>query len=40
MRDPLEVGVELKGYLDSNASVPNGVLLNKPNSLKEWLNTI
>ena len=40
MRDPLEIGAELKKYLDSKASVPNGILLNKPNSLKEWLNTV
>jgi hypothetical protein len=40
LRDPLEVGIELKHYLDNPVSVPNGVYLNKPNSLKEWLNNI
>lgn len=40
VRDPLEIGIELKGYLDSKPSVPSGILLNKPNGLKNWLNTI
>ena len=40
IRDPLELGIELKEYLDNKASVPKGILLNKPNDLKEWLNTI
>ena len=40
IRDPLELGIELKGYLDSKSSVPNGILLNKPNELRKWLNTI
>ena len=40
LRDPLDVGIELKGYLDTTPSVPVGVSIDKPNSLIEWLNNI
>lgn len=39
-RSPLTIGEELYNYLNSKSSVPNGIYLDKPNSLKEWLNTI
>jgi hypothetical protein len=39
-RDPLEIAKELKCYLDNKPSVPNGIKLDKPNGLKEWLNNI
>lgn len=39
-RDPFIIGKELKEYLDNIHKVPNGISLDKPNSLKEWLNTI
>lgn len=39
-RDPLEIAKELKYYLDHKPSVPIGIELKKPNSLKQWLNKI
>ena len=39
-RHPFEVGKELKYYLDNKPSVPKGILLDKPNDLTEFLNTI
>ena len=40
VRDPLEIGIELKKYLDTKPSVPDGIILTKPNSIVEWLNKI
>lgn len=40
VRDPLEIGIELRNYLDSKQIVPNGISINTPNKLTEWLNTI
>lgn len=39
-RDPLEIAKELKEYLEHKPSVPNGIKIDKPNSLNEWLNNI
>lgn len=39
-RSPLTIGKELNEYLKKTPSVPNGILLDKPNNLKEWLNNI
>lgn len=40
VRDPFDVAKELRYYLDNNPSVPIGINIDKPNSLKEWLNKI
>lgn len=39
-RHPLVVGKELKGYLDNKPSVPNGIKLDRPNDLIQFLNTL
>lgn len=39
-RHPFEVGKELKYYLDNKPSVPKGIMLDKPNDLTEFLNTL
>lgn len=39
-RDPFIIGEELYGYLENKPKVPNGININKPNSLKEWLNKL
>lgn len=40
MRDPLEVGKELAGYLKDRPLVPNGIEPLKKNNLETWLNTL
>lgn len=40
MRDPLEIGIELKEYLDTNAIIPNGINESGTNDLRTWLNKI
>lgn len=39
-RHPFVVGKELKHYLDDKPSVPDGILLDKPNDLTQFLNTL
>jgi hypothetical protein len=39
-RDPFELGEELSKYLKAKPSVPDGISLDKPNSLIEHLNTL
>lgn len=39
-RDPFTIGEELHNYLKDRPKVPNGININKPNSLKEWLNKL
>lgn len=39
-RHPFDVAKELKYYLDNKPSVPNGILLDKPNDLTQFLNTL
>lgn len=36
-RGPIEIAKELKGYLDNNSTVPNGINLSGDNSLQEFL---
>ena len=38
LRDPEDIGKELKVYLDSRPVVPMGISLTEPNNLLEWLN--
>lgn len=40
MRDPEDIGKELKYYLDSNDKVPLGVNINTSNDLRKWLNKL
>jgi len=40
MKDPLDIAKELKYYLDHKPSVPMGILLDKPNDLTQYLNTL
>ncbi|MGN0144146.1 MAG: hypothetical protein ACI398_04135 [Clostridium sp.] len=37
MRDPYDIGKELRKYLDTSPKVPNGILINEPNNLEYWL---
>lgn len=37
MRDPYEIGAELKKYLDTSPKVPNGILMNEPNNIEYWI---
>ena len=39
-RDPFTIGEELFKYLKDRPKIPNGINLNKPNSLTEWLNKL
>lgn len=39
-RHPFDIAKELKYYLDTKPSVPNGILLDKPNDLNKFLNTL
>lgn len=39
-RDPFVIGEELFKYLKNKPKVPNGINVDKPNSLKEWLNKL
>lgn len=39
-RDPFDLGEELYNYMQSRPSVPNGILLDRPNNLTEFLNTL
>lgn len=39
-RSPLTIGRELYGYLKHRPSVPNGIKLDKPNDLIQFLNTL
>ena len=39
-RDPFTIGEELQNYLKNKPKVPNGINIEKPNSLKEWLNKL
>lgn len=39
-RDPFIIGKELNEYLKDKPKVPNGINIDKPNSLKEWLNKL
>lgn len=39
-RDPFIIGEELQEYLKNKPKVPNGINVDKPNSLKEWLNKL
>ena len=36
-RDPETIGKELRHYLDDCPSVPDGISINKPNSIESWL---
>lgn len=38
LRDPEEIGEELKMYLDSRPTVPMGISIVEPNHIEEWLN--
>lgn len=38
VRDPYEIGKELWKYLDNKPRVPNGIKLDAPNDIVEWLN--
>ena len=38
LRDPENIGEELKVYLDSRPTVPMGISLTEPNNLLEWLS--
>ena len=38
LRDPEEIGAELYAYLRERPRIPNGIFLNKPNSIKDWFN--
>lgn len=40
IRHPLNIGKELKYYLDSSDNVPIGINKTGKNSLKQWLNTL
>lgn len=35
-RDPEVIGKELRHYLDDRPSVPDGIELNRPNSIEQW----
>lgn len=37
IRDPFVIGEELNNYLVNKPTVPNGIDLNKPNRLEDWL---
>ena len=37
-RHPFDIAKELKYYLDNKPKVPNGISLNKPNDIVEWIN--
>lgn len=37
-RHPFVIGLELSKYLNENPSVPNGINLDKPNNIVEWIN--
>lgn len=39
-RDPFTIGEELQNYLKNKPKVPNGINIEKPNSLKDWLNKL
>ena len=39
-RDPFTIGEELFKYLKDRPKIPNGINLNKSNSLTEWLNKL
>ena len=38
-RDPETIGRELRQYLDDRPQVPNGISLNKPNSIERWFES-
>jgi hypothetical protein len=38
MRDPEEIGYELKKYLEERPKVPNGINPVQSNNIVEWLN--
>ena len=40
LRDPEEIGQELSYYLKTNAEVPKGIYLDKPNNILDWINKI
>lgn len=37
LRDPFIIGEELNNYLSNTPAVPNGIELDKPNKLEDWL---
>lgn len=37
-RSPLDIGRELRNYLDIDAKVPNDISIYEPNKIMEWLN--
>lgn len=39
-RDPFTIGEELEKYLKDKPKVPKDINIDKPNSLKEWLNKL
>ena len=39
-RDPETIGKELRHYLDDCPSVPDGISINKPNSIESWLENM
>ncbi len=39
-RDPFVIGEELNNYIKNKPKVPNNINIDKPNSLKEWLNKL
>lgn len=39
-RDPFVIGKELQHYLKDSPKVPDGIFLDKPNSLRQWLNKL
>lgn len=40
IRDPFTIGEELSKYLLDKPTVPNGINLDKPNNLEEWINKL
>lgn len=40
LRHPFEIGKELNEYLTVPKSVPNGVFIEKPNNIIDWLNNM
>lgn len=37
IRSPFTIGGELKSYLDNSPAVPNGINIDKPNNIEDWI---
>ena len=38
LSDPVTIGKELYGYLQEQPVVPNGIFIDRPNSIDNWFN--